>query len=76
MTQFFVTDVPTELAGPVEMRLPCARWSMWHPSAGQGMIGQQFALEVAGIRRQVRIESARVDSEDPQYVFVTLVAVD
>jgi len=71
MTQFFLTDNFGELAGTVEIRLPCARWSQWHPSAGQSMIGTQTTLEIAGVRRPMIIEDAQ-PTDDPQYLLVRL----
>lgn len=63
------------LAGPVQLRLPCGAYSIWSPSAVASMIGTTTDLTLGDVRRKVRVDSAMVDT-DPQFLLLTLVAVD
>lgn len=62
-------------AGEIEVRLPCGYGRIWHPSAAQGMIGQTTVFSFDGESHTVRVTKAQPDP-DPQYVIVTLLAVD
>jgi hypothetical protein len=78
--QFGLHDFPNiasfrDLAGPIEIRLPCGAHSVWHPSAPGGMIGRTTVLELDGVRRAARIEHAEL-TEDPRFLLVRLVAID
>lgn len=64
---------PSMLAGPVEIRLPCAQWARWSPSVAQSMIGQVTKLAIGDLTRAVLVDKAVVDT-DPQFLLLTLVA--
>ena len=62
------------MSDTIEMRLPASAGAtaIWSPAVEPGMVGQITTLEFDGERRQVRVVAARVDRDDPHYIYLTL----